>query len=199
MSLKLVKDGQSGQREDPARRKLRRWTVNMRAVAWIGDQPMTCVVHDISPGGARIQLMNVIEVAVGTTIELGLRDFPPISAEVRYSAEGTLGLMFLLEEDGQVELGRYLVSQRPERRDPRKKLDLKATLTPRRSQITCTVQNISRMGASVATNDARHFSLEEEIVLSIEGYGDVSGTVRRIGEGEVALMFHKALVGELPG
>lgn len=175
-----------------------RWTVNMQAVAWIGNQPQTCAVLDISIGGARIQLANSVEIAIGKRIQLGLYDLPPIPAEVRYNEDGALGLMLLHDKEGEDKLGSYLMSQRPPRRDPRKKLDVEATLRPLRNESTCVVRDISRMGANVMLSDTSQLSKDDDVILSIKGYGNIAAKVRRIADGEVGLMFQQAIVGELP-
>lgn len=198
MSLVRLNDEVAWQQEVPARRRLRRWTVDMQAVVWIDDQPLTCCVQDISPAGARVQLATFVKVCVGATVALGLPEFPTIPAEVRYRGEGALGLEFLHDEDQETRLGRYLVSRRPQRRDPRKPLHVKAALTPCRTRSICIVKDISRMGANVSLNDATHLSCDDDVLLSIQGYGEVAATVRRIGDGDVGLRFHNALVGALP-
>ncbi len=181
-----------------SRRRLRRWTVNIQATVWIGDQAVECLVQDLSPAGARIQLLESKTVAVGTQIRLNLESFSAIPAEVRYSADGTLGLMFLHDEDAEVELARFLVSIRPERPDPRQKSGAMALLTPKKAQSACVLRDISRLGASITMNDTAHLAPEDEVILSIEGYGDVEATVRRVEDGSLGLTFHKALSGELP-
>ncbi len=180
------------------RRRLRRWTVNIQAVIWIGDQATECLVQDLSPAGARIQLSEIKSVAIGTQIRLDLESFSAIPAEVRYSADGTRGLMFLHDEDAEVELARFLVSIRPERPDPRQKSGAMALLTPKKAQSACVLRDISRLGASITMNDAAHLAPEDEVILSIEGYGDVEATVRQDEDGILGLTFHKALSGELP-
>ena len=185
-------------KQSTSRRRLRRWTVNVQAVIWIGDQAVECLVQDLSPGGARIQLSESKAIAVGTELRLDLESFSAIPAEVRYSADGTLGLMFLHDEEAEVALARFLVSIRPERRDPRQKSGARALLTPKKAQSACVLRDISRLGASITMNDVAHLAPEDEVILSIEGYGDIEATVRRVEDGSLGLMFHKALSGELP-
>ncbi len=184
-------------KQTTSRRRLRRWTVNIQATVWIGDQAVECLVQDLSPAGSRIQLLES-KAVVGTQIRLNLESFSAIPAEVRYSADGTLGLMFLHDEDAEVELARFLVSIRPERPDPRQKSGARALLTPKKAQSACVLRDISRLGASITINDTAHLAPEDEVILSIEGYGDVEATVRRVEDGLLGLMFHKALSGELP-
>ncbi len=39
----------------------------------------------------------------------------------------------------------------------------------------------------------------DEVLLSIKGYGEIHGTVRHVSDdGNVGLMFKKALIGDLP-
>lgn len=198
MSLSLLKKNLSWQPETSARRRLRRWTVDMQAVVWIDEQALGCRVHDISPAGARVEPATFRDLSPGARVVLDLPDFPAIPAEVRYGAEGAVGLEFLHDEERETALARYLVARRPQRRDPRKALHVKATLTPCRMRSPCVVKDVSRMGAGVSIGDAHQLSEHDEVMLSIEDYGDVPATVRRISEGEVGLIFHNPLIGILP-
>lgn len=198
MHLNVKQDLAAWRREGQTRRRLRRWSVNIQASIWIDDIAEGCTVIDLSPAGARVKLTEPRDVALGIDATLHLEGFDSIPAEVRYSDGGTLGLMFLHGDEGEVALARYLVSRRPSRQAPRRKVNVRATLTPRKAQSLCIVDDISRGGASVLVNDAKLFGEDEEVVLSIEGYGDVSATVRRIADGRVGLMFNEQIDGTLP-
>ena len=181
---------------EPIPRRFRRWTINFQAVVRIENDPRACTVFDISPGGAWIEAENATQATVGATAELDLEDFPPILAEIRHKAGNTLGMLFLHDDEAEAALGRYLVSSRPERVEPRKPVGIEAALILRTA---CTVWNISRLGANLAIDEVAHLSVGDEVMLSIPDYGDVAAKVRRVSEEGVGLMFRKALTGVLPG
>ena len=187
------------QPDEPVPRRFRRWAVNIQGVVRIENEPRVCTVLDISPGGAWIEAEEATQATVGATAELGLEDFPLLPAEIRYKAENTLGLLFLHDSEAEAELGRYLVSRHPDRAEPRKAVGIEATLIRLRERTTCTVLNISRLGASLAIAEAAHLSVGDEVILSIPDYGEVAATVERVSEEHVDLNFRKALIGDLPG
>jgi len=180
------------------RRRLRRWSVSIQATVWIDDAPVDCTVTDLSPAGSRVKLTQSLAVDIGTDVVLHLEGYGSIPAEVRYSDGEALGLMFLHDDSREVDLARYLVSQRPARQAPRRKVSVQATLTPRKAQARCTIDDVSRSGASVLINGADGFTEGDEVVLTVEGHGDIIATVRRVGEGRLGLMFSGELEGKLP-
>ncbi len=180
-------------------RRFRRWNVTIQAVVRIENEPRICTVFDISEGGAWIALEDATQDTVGTTAELDLEDFPPIPAEIRHKAGNMLGLLFLHDGEAETELGRYLVSRRPERAEPRNAVGIDGFVIPLREWMESTVLDVSRMGANLAIADARHLSVGDEVMLMIPGYGEVAATVRRVSEEHVGLIFREALIGDLPG
>lgn len=180
-------------KEGQTRRRLRRWSVNIVATIWIDDHAVECTVTDLSPAGARVKLAQGRRVHIGSETVLHLEGYGSIPSEVRYSDGEALGLMFLHDEQGEVDLARFLVAQKPARQTPRSKVEVQATLTPRKAQAPCTVDDVSRNGACVLLDDTRGFVENDEVVLSIEGYGDIVATVRYVADGRVGLMFTKDL------
>ncbi len=189
------------QPDEPVPRRHRRWTVNIQAVVRIENEPRLCTVFDISPGGAWIEAEDAIQATVGATAELDLENFPLIPAEICHKAENTLGLVFLHDGEAEAELGRYLVSRRPERTEPRKAVGIDGILIliPLRQRMVCTVLDVSRMGARLAIAYASDLSVGDEVMLSIPAYGEVAAEVRRVSEWDVGLLFQKALISDLPG
>jgi hypothetical protein len=185
-------------RQGESRRRLRRWAVNMRAAIRIAGGAEECTVVDLSPAGARVRLDAERQATVGGRVELELDGYGVVVCEVRYSAGGNLGLMFLHDDAGEVELARYLVSRRPTRRAARQKVSARGLLTPRKAQSVCVVDDISRTGASVMVDNPGAFAEGDEVLLNIAGFGDVVATVRRVAEDRLGLMFHQQLDGDLP-
>lgn len=192
-------DPKPRQSDDQARRRFRRWSVNLPASVSVLQAPRSCSVFDLSPAGARVRLFDGEALARGTEVVLELDGFGSIPAEVRHTVDGYTGLMFLLDEASEVQLARHLVSMQAERRQHhRESARTEATLRPKSGDYPCVVENISRTGASVLVNDARHLMEGDDLVLRIAGFADIAAVVRRLDEGEVALMFHHEIAGELP-
>lgn len=185
--------------EHQSRRRYRRWAVNLRASISVVLEPRACSVFDLSPAGARIRLLNGDTLAQGTEVLLELDGFGTVPAEIRHTVEGFTGLMFLLDEASEIRLARHLVGLQPDRRQhPRESSHATATLRPRSGDTPCIVENISRTGANILVNDTRHLMEGDDLSLRIAGFGDIAAIVRRVDDGEVALLFHRELVGELP-
>ena len=66
-------------------------------------------------------------------------------------------------------------------------------LTQRRTQSAITVEDISRTGAGVLVDDTLHLTIGDEVVLSLEGIGDILARVQRIADGKIGLVFLKEL------
>jgi len=199
MYLKTEGNLTAWRKQGGSRRRLRRWSVNIRAAIDMAGGVDGCTVLDLSPAGARVHLDNEHPVAVGSTVELVLEGYGKISSEVRYSDGTLLGLMFLHDDAGEVRLARYLVARRPVRRAERLKVSARAILTPLDAQTVGKVVDVSRTGASVLVDKPEAFSEDQEVLLTIAGYGEVTATVRRIAEDRIGLMFHRELDGKLPG
>ena len=128
----------------------------------------------------------------------GMDGFGPIPAEVRHTVDGYTGLLFLLDEASEIRLARHLVSMHPDSEEQPRTLVREATLRPRGAEAACVVEDFSRTGARILSNDTRHLMEGDDLVLRIAGFGDIAAVVRRVEGSEVALSFHHALVGELP-
>ena len=52
--------------------------------------------------------------------------------------------------------------------------------------------------ARLFISDVGHLSKGDKVRLFLEGYGDIDATICRVGDGDIALMFRKAIIGKLP-
>ena len=98
----------------PARRRHRRWTTDAAAFVDVAGQSYPCRVADISPGGARICLLEAMQIGVGSEVGFDLEGWGEIVAVVRHGARDVLGLEFMLLEGEEVELTLWLLAHRPD-------------------------------------------------------------------------------------
>ena len=169
-------------------RRFRRWSVDLQSILTIAEQAHDCNVYDLSPGGARVQLIGADAPILGTRVRFDLPNFSAIPSVIRYNMSGFLGLMFLLEAN-EIALAHHMVSLKPPRRTRRRAIDSEASLTVHGEECACTVENISRIGASLLVNDARHMITGDEVVLRLVGQDPVPAVIRRLHDGQVGLMF----------
>ncbi len=179
-------------------RRFRRWSVDLQSILTIAEQAHDCNVHDLSPGGARVQLIAADAPILGTRVRFDLPSFGAIPSVIRYNTSGFLGLMFLLEAD-EIALAHHMVSLKPPRRTRRRAIDSEASLTVHGEECACTVENISRIGASLLVNDARHMIKGDEAVLRLVGQDPIPAVIRRLHDGQVGLMFLKELAADQSG
>ena len=78
----------------------------------VGEQSFECLVYDLSPGGARVELCEPRNLDTGTEVALQLAGLDQIASEVRHSQDRVLGLMFLHDSVQQVEIASYMLARR---------------------------------------------------------------------------------------
>ncbi len=173
-------------------RRFRRWSVALQTIITFNELAYACAIQDLSPAGARIQLIDPANFAVSTQAILDLTPFGSIPSEIRHDQEEYLGLMFLHGESGEISLARHLISLRPQRRPSRVQVNLEATLSARGIDQHAVITNFSPRGANLLINDARHLSEGDMVSLGIPGRPPISATIRRNADGAVGLMFLQA-------
>ena len=138
-------------------RRFRRWHVDFEARLAIGVERLKCTVHDVSPGGACVELLGGGALAVGARLDFELPGYGSIPAEIRYDRDGYQGLMFLHREAGELAVARYLVAiDQNQRGAERYEVNIAATLLAGGTETTCFATDISRTGARLAVADTRH-------------------------------------------
>lgn len=176
-----------------SRRRHRRWFVDFKTTITVGDAPASCTVIDLSPGGACVEPEAPQNLVLGDQVEFLLPGFGSIAAEVHYSGEGYLGLMFLQDEEGEIELARYLVAVEQNRPQKRHEFKLDATLRASGIDSPCIVEDISRHGARILIDDPRHILQDQAATLEVPRLGAIAATVQRIEDGEIGLLFLQEL------
>ena len=174
-------------------RRHRRWFVDFETTVALDGRALSCTVLDLSPGGACVRLLEPGEMAAGAVLEFELPGYGPISAEVRYDASGELGLMFLHEEDGEVEVARYLVAIEQNRPSKHRDVQRDVVLRAGGVELTCILSEISRLGATVLVDETRHLSPDQEVTLDLPDVGRIPASVQRVEGREVGLAFLQQL------
>lgn len=165
----------------------------MPATVQVSGQDRPCIVRDLSPGGAGLEVTSGEPLAPGTDVVLSLEPFGAIPAEVRYATSGRNGLMFHQDAAGEARMARLLLSLKPARSPERRPLATEATITAGGRQMPCFVESISEGGAGILFDEAGGLVKDEEVALNLEGHGDVAATVRHVDGRKVGLMFRQTL------
>lgn len=177
-----------------SRRRHRRWFVDFKTSITVGDAEVGCTVIDLSPGGVCVEPEVPQNLDFGDQVEFQLPGFGAIAAEVHYYGEGYLGLMFLQDEEGEIEVARYLVAIEQKRRQESHDAKLDAKIRASGIESPCLVEDISRHGARILIDDPRHILQDQEVSLELPRLGAIPATVDRIEEREIGLTFLQELV-----
>jgi hypothetical protein len=180
-----------------SRRRHRRWFVDFRSTFQAGEETLPCAVCDLSPGGACIEPSEPSEIVVGALIVFDLPGFGSIPAEVRYAGGGYLGLMFQHDQEGEVELARYLVAIEQNRRRERQGAEPVVVLRASGVDTPCAIVDISRHGARLRPDETRHISAGQEVVLALAGLAGIAAIVQGVEDREIAVAFLQDLA-EVP-
>lgn len=184
------------QADAEARRRHRRWFVDFRTTITVADTALPCAVYDLSPGGACVEPEDRLNLTFGDRIEFELPGFGPIPAEVRYNAQGYVGLMFLHDDEGEIEVARYLVAIEQNRRAKRHEARGDVTLRASGVSSVCIVEDLTRHGARVLIDDARHIAQDQDVTLELPRLGPIAATVQQVADREIGLAFLRELAEE---
>ena len=175
-------------------RRFRRWYVDFKTTLQIASEVLSCNVYDLSPGGAGIDLPDTQTIAIGTRLDFELPGYGVIPAEVRYDKDGYLGLMFLHNADGELEVGRYLVAvEENRRRSERQEVRIETNMIVAGVENACLVRDISEMGACVMVDDTENLARGQQHSLYLPGIGFVAMTVERVDTREIGVSFPEKL------
>lgn len=180
-----------------SRRNFRRWDVYVEATFHTTKRSFACILHDISPVGAQIEVLGRTRVKPGSKTQLELAGYGRLPARVRRVTGSTLGLEFAHDDAHAAGLARYLISQRPPRQQRRREVDAGASLLVRGERMPCRLRDVSRFGARVVADDAGAFSEEQEILLRIDGHNSLPAIIRRVDGNEIGLVLIEEYGGRL--
>lgn len=179
------------------RRNFRRWLVRMEGTFHTAGKSFPCKAHDLSPGGARIEISERTRVKVGARTQLELPRYGRIPAEVRHTTGSSVGLMFTHDDEHAAALARFLISKPPPRPQARRQVKVAAALLVRDARTPCVIRDISRFGARVRVEETNGFLEAQELLLRIDGYGSLPAIVQWAENGEIGLVLVEAFVGDL--
>jgi PilZ domain len=180
-------------------RQRRRWFVDFEStLTRLDGGRHPCTVYDLSPRGAGVGVAEPDGFGPNDRVEFALPGYGSIAAEVRYRGGGYLGLEFLLEDEEEIEIARYLVSMDRSRRPEAREVKLVGTLRASGADIACTVLDITRLGARIAIDDTRPVNEDTDVLLELRGIGRVAARISALDEREVTLAFLEQLDGD-PG
>lgn len=175
-------------------RQRRRWFVDFESTLTGPDGSRhPCTVYDLSPRGAGVGVTEHSGFRAYHRVDFELPGYGSIPAEIRYHGGGYIGLEFLLEGEEEVGIARYLVSLDRSHRTDGREVKLFATLRASGADVTCTILDISRLGARIAIEDTRHVSEDGEVLLDLRGIGRIAAKVSALDEREVSLSFLQQL------
>ena len=185
-----VSDDGSGHRQ-------RRWRTDIETFAVVGIRTVDCVIHNVSPSGAQIELSGDEPVGVGERIRLEMLEFGWLDTIVQNVEGPRIGVQFILDEREMVELARFMVSIRIPRESPRQDVGRPAELRVAGDALVCTVDNISPTGASVTLPGVPEFTEAENVDLMLPGHSSIAAIVRRVDGSNCGLMFLVRFAGSL--
>lgn len=172
-----------------AQRRHRRWYVDFETTLTLEGAAWACSVYDLSPGGACVEVPHREQIPAGSHVEFQLPGYGAIPADVRYIDGNYLGLVFRHDANDEIAVGRYLaaieLSRRPERREAKSDVLLRSSGV----EMPGVLFEISRSGARIAVEDARHIMPDQEVTLGLPDIGAVQAVVTRIDERELGLVF----------
>ena len=198
MSFEFSDDDPASRDAKRARRRYRRWLVDLPAYLEAGGTTRYCLIHDIAPAGARLRVVGGGTLEPGTEVVLDLEDYGRIPARARHNAHESIGLQFLHDAAGEAKLRAWLLEARPPRRQHRHKCHLPAVLVTQSGDVACIVTDLSRAGAAAQVESTEHLQLADEVELILPDCEPIAASVRRIEDHKVGLLLIDGFQGELP-
>ncbi len=156
----------------------------------IGDRELDCKVLDMSVGGAKVRLVEPVEV--DTQIRLKIRRVGEFAGRVAWRNGTTLGIEF---HDELREVARIVEDILSEEEDPaerrvylRTSVLWAARLLCGAQVVGCRVLNVSASGVKVRCD--RPFNSADDVVLKIHRFGEFAGTVVWRQDVDLGIAFH---------
>ena len=164
---------------DYGRRQYRRWQFGERGVLKFSGAAETCLVQNISPGGACISIDEAGGLTENAKVVLELEGVTPLIAEVRSAFGGKSGLAFLHDAEGERALAHWLtLIENSRRRHRRKSSATQATFFANGQSYQCVIRNVSLGGAEIEGEMIPSLPLGGEIELEFGGLNPIPGTIQ---------------------
>jgi hypothetical protein len=127
---------------------------------------------------------------VNDRVILELEGYYPLLCEVRSNLDGSLGLAFLHDVQGQQSLANWLtLKEYGRRRDRRKNIETEARIHRDELELACITQNVSLGGAKAKLEEAAELALGAAVAFEIQGLMPIPAHIRRKIQDTVSVRF----------
>lgn len=165
---------------DYSRRRYRRWRINEKAVVKYSGAAHDCLVRDISPGGASIEIDSEKALAVNDRINFELDGYDPLYSEVRHITDGRLGIVFPIDDQAQLAFAEWLtLVEFSRRRYRRKSIQCSVVLHIGERDLKGVTQNNSLGGAKIDLETDAPLELGVAATLEVEDLEAIPGHIQR--------------------
>jgi len=170
--------------------KIRRMTTFRVGVLKIDGRRQLCIIRNISEGGARLYLYS--SVALGQRVSIELKSDHHASAVVVWRQHGSVGLQF----DQNIDLNMFLTAKLPSGKErnprlPRVEVDRLGEVRAGALRYPVNSCDISQGGVRVEIDAP--LTVGTDVVLTLERFHPVNGTVRWSRPGNAGIAFNKLL------
>ncbi len=149
-----------------------------------------CLIRNVSALGLRAQVYT--DLVVGDRVSVELKTAEEVSGRVIWARGHDVGVAF----DEEIDIGELLASHTLDGRGhqprmPRVELRCSVRLRAGARSVWCRAVDVSQGGVKVETE--RAFAVDQELVVTMDGYHPVPGRVRWADGRFVGVAFHQPL------
>jgi len=180
----------------PERRRQQRHLSILRVGALTVDGSRElCLVRNISAGGIMAHVYRRLDV--GTRVEVEIKNDEQIAGRVVWESDSNVGIAF----DEKIDVPGLLATSKllgDGRRARRPRIEVNRVATVRCGADVCFVDalDISQGGVKVAVE--RELPVDADVVVTLEGFRPLPGTVRWVKDGHAGISFIQMIpIGEL--
>jgi hypothetical protein len=160
----------------PERRREQRHLTILRVGALIIDgERELCLVRNISAGGVRAHVYR--EIAVGTRVEIEIKNDEPLAGTVIWESESSIGISF----DQPIDVPEFLATSKiledgRRARRPRVEIDRPAKLRCGDLVSWGQIRNISQGG--IRFDCEEDLPVDSDVVITMQGFRPLPGVIR---------------------
>lgn len=145
-----------------------------------------CLVRNISAGGVMAHVYR--EIAVGTRVEIEIRNDDPIAGKVVWEADSNIGIAFdrKIDVPDLLATSKMLEDGRRNRR-PRVRIDRAAKVRCGAEVHLVHASDVSQGGVKIETEAA--LPVNGDVVVTLEGFRPLPGIVRWSHDGSAGISF----------
>jgi hypothetical protein len=179
------------------RRQQRHLTILRVGALTVGGTRELCLVRNISAGGVMAHVYR--HLAVGTRVEVEIKNDEPIAGKVVWEADTNVGIAFdqKIDVPDLLATSKLLGDGRRARR-PRVEVNRLAKLRCGASVYFVNALDISQGGVKVAMEEG--LPIDADVVVTLDGFRPLPGIVRWVREGYCGISFIQVIpIAELCG